>query len=567
VEHRLQEWDDKQTHQLPNDDETTQRLAWSLGLQNAAEFSQQLNEHRRVVAQTFEQIFSSPQTEEATEKTDNFSIIWLSQLDDENIVQLLVDQGFEDSDKVFKIINSFKTSSRYHSLTKQSRRRVDIVLPMMLGALKSIAGSPLVTLERLMKMVESISRRSVYLALLAENPLALSQLIKLFDVSPWIANYITLYPLLLDCLIDSTSFYSPLKLEVLDDELSKLIQNIDEDDLDRQMDTLRVFHHGNLLKVAAVDLMGALEVSVVSNSLSWIAEAILKQALNICWLSLIKKYGVPSGVDVESGEIPLLVIGYGKLGGYEMGFSSDLDLVMVFDVDESGYTSGDKSIGNTMFFNRLGQRLMHSLNTMTATGTLYEIDMRLRPHGNASMLVSSLSAFEDYQYKNAWIWEHQAICRARAVAGSSEITKKFVSIRQSIISQQRDLYALKKEVVDMRSRMRDSLDKSNSEYFDLKQGLGGVTDIEFIVQYLILSYAHEYPDLGQWTDNVRSLDKLKEHGLLSENEAKTLLDAYFCLRGKIHHLALQEKERLVDNEMFVSSRQAVSAIWDRVLRA
>jgi glutamate-ammonia-ligase adenylyltransferase len=330
------------------------------------------------------------------------------------------------------------------------------------------------------------------------------------------------------------------------------------------MERLRQFAQGNVLRVAAADIVGAIPLMVVSDYLTEIAEVTLQRLQASAWRDLLQKHGRPGDLaDMETG---FAVIGYGKLGGIELGYASDLDLVFLHgSANLNAVTDGRRSVANDVFYARLGQRVIHMLTTRTPSGLLYEADMRLRPNGNSGQLVASLNTFEKYQLNDAWTWEHQALVRARAVAGDPVVTARFAAMRHQILCMQRDPEKLLADVREMRQKMRDSLDRSNAEYFHIKQGTGGLVDIEFLVQYAVLRWAHEYPSLTEWTDNARLLERLSEHRLLPEGAADRLWNAYQVFRGVVHRRALQEQSSLVPAAQLAEERAMVRDVWEEVI--
>jgi glutamate-ammonia-ligase adenylyltransferase len=309
--------------------------------------------------------------------------------------------------------------------------------------------------------------------------------------------------------------------------------------------------------------------------LSWIAEVILDEALEQAWRHLVSRHGRPV-CKLEQGEGSLCdkgfaIIGYGKLGGYELGYGSDLDMVFLHGGESNNLMTlgdaekGEKAIAVPVFFARLGQRIIHLLTALTAAGVLYETDMRLRPDGASGLLVTNLKSYRDYQLKKAWLWEHQALVRARVVAGDPQIAEQFALIRREVLSQQRDKANLRKEVLDMRIRMRKELSKEKKGQFDLKQGAGGIVDIEFMVQYGVLAWAFEKPELLEYTDNIHLLEALAAVDLMAKADVKVLSDAYRTFRARLHKMALQEQPGLVDVEEYSELSAAVQRIWQHWL--
>jgi glutamate-ammonia-ligase adenylyltransferase len=342
-----------------------------------------------------------------------------------------------------------------------------------------------------------------------------------------------------------------------------MLGHIADEDLEQQMDRLRQFALGNMLRVAAADLAGVIPLRVVSDYLTDIAETVLASATDIAFKQLTTRHGRPQGVTGENSGFA--IIGYGKLGGIELGYGSDLDLVFLHgSLDANAMTAGidgRRQIANDLFYARMGQRLIHVLTTRTPAGVLYEVDMRLRPNGTAGQIVSSLRAFEHYQRNEAWIWEHQALLRARPIAGEPAVMAAFQGIRQSVLAQPRDQGRLRHEVKAMRAKMRAALDKSSASQFDLKQGSGGIADIEFMVQYHVLLWAHRYSDLLTWTDNLRLLEGLAAHRVLGSDSAELLSSIYQVFRAAYHRNSLQNIPGLVANSQLVEERAAIRDLW------
>lgn len=559
IEHRLQEWRDEQTHRLPEDETGRLRLAFGMGYSDWPAFEAELNRHRRRVQHHFEQVFEAPQSESAGEE-DDLASLWLGALEPEEARALLAARGYQEPGELLARLETLRHSRLYHNLSRLARERLDRLMPLLLGAAAAVA-DPDRAVGRLLDLVEHIAGRSVYLALLVENPLALSQLVRLCAASAWIAGYVKKYPLLLDELLDPRSLYAPPDRPELAAELARRLAGIDPADEEPRLDALRQFRHVNVLRVAAADIAGALPLMKVSDHLTWIAEVVLVESLEQAWFHLARRHGPPPGEDKG-----FAIIGYGKLGGYELGYGSDLDLVFLHGAaDPAATTTGPAPLALPVFYARLGQRLIHVLTAYTAAGRLYEVDMRLRPDGAKGMLVSSLTAFEAYQLEKAWLWEHQALVRARPVAGDPAIQAAFTQIRRRILGQSRDPEPVRAGIVDMRRRMRENLDKSDGEYFDLKQGEGGMVDIEFLVQYGVLVHAHAHPQLLEWTDNIRLLETLGACGVLPQADADTLAHAYRRYRDAAHAQALQDAPARVSAERFASERAAVREIWARIL--
>jgi len=563
VENRLQAWQDRQTHLLPDDGLARLRLARSMGFDDWESFYAVLEQHRARVQGHFDMVFAAPQAEEEP-KEKPLQALWRQHLDEDRSIEILAESGFQGAAAdAIQMLEQFRSSHAFRGQGERGQQRMDQLMPLLLEAVAATA-DPKLVLGRVLKLLESIAQRTSYLALLVESPLGLSQLVRLESASPWIASQLTRHPILLDGLLDPRQLYSPLKREELENELDTLMSAVDQDDTEEQMERLRQFLQSNKLRVAAADVTDVIPLMVVSDYLTEIGEVITGRVLEQVWSYLVARHGHPSGNSGSS--TGFTVIAYGKMGGIELGYGSDLDLVFIHgNSDPNAMTDGDRQIANDLFFARLGQRLIHMLTARTASGILYEVDMRLRPSGNSGMLVSSLDAFDEYQNKMAWTWEHQALLRARPIAGDPVVAERFQQIRRAVLSQKRDPYSLCREVVEMREKMRSSLDKSTQDQFDLKQGVGGIADIEFMVQYAVLRWAHSYPDLLDWTDNIRLLDGLAKYELFAQAEVESLADAYRSFRSASHRLILQEKPALVSQNELGAEREKVKEIWGRVM--
>jgi len=564
AEHRLQQVHDAQTHLLPKNPDERLCIALSLGFDSWDAFYRQLQFHRQRVRNHFDQVFESPQISQSDEVDRSLQLkqLWLQKLEDDKAHSLLGELGYEHPATVIEVLNSLATTASIRALSRTGRQRLDALMPLLVAAVGQKKNSHDL-LKRILELIQAISRRSSYLALLLESPMALSQLIKLCAASPWIAHQLKQHPLLLDELLDPRTLYHPPAREDLERDLGQRLAHIDANDLELQMDALRHFKQTNVLRVAAADISGAVPLMVVSDHLTYIAETVVANALEIAWSHMTQRHGVPAGEDVSDDRQHFAVIAYGKLGGIELSYGSDLDLVFLYDADPNGFTNGKKSIANGVFYVRLGQRLIHILTAFTPAGDLYEVDMRLRPSGESGLLVTHIDSFIDYQLKKAWTWEHQALVRARSVAGDAQVIEHFHQMRQRVLRQKRDIENLRKEVVDMREKMRKELVRTDTGFFDLKQGEGGITDIEFMVQYTVLAWAATYENLVTYSDNIRILDAIAEDGLFTAEECQDLADIYREFRAAIHKIALLEQPAMVAEDKVAKQRDRICEIWQR----
>lgn len=572
VEHALQGWQDKQTQMLPTAELDRLRLAYLMGFDDWDSFLICLNEHRAQVRRLFDDVIadeSEPGTEErGGEEFLQAMQIW-QRCDDDDVSEELALLGYAEVDRALQVIRNLQQSRSVLAMASDTRIRLDGLMPDLINACAPLDNDA-ETLGRVLQLVESVARRSAYLVLLKENPAALQSMVKLCAASPWIAEQLARYPALLDELLDSRTLYNLPNRNELEDEIRQQLLRVPGDDLEAQMDVLRYFKRSHSLHVAACEVAEILPLMKVSDYLTWLAEAILSHVLEIAWSQMVERHGRPAGAsDSDPG---FLIVGYGKLGGIELGHGSDLDLVFLHDVNPNQATDGDRSIDNATFYMRLGQKIVHILTAQMASGDLYEVDLRLRPSGNSGMLVSSLAAFEKYQLHDAWTWEHQALVRARAVAGSGRLAKLFDETRHKVLCQQRDRKKLLEDVVKMREKMRAHLGggksaKGDGAVFNIKQDVGGIVDIEFMVQFAVLARSHEFPDLTRWNDNIRILECLEESGVISAEDAEFLTSAYKNYRSVGHRLQLQKLPVVVDASEFAVEREQVTTVWNRLLVA
>ena len=482
---------------------------------------------------------------------------------------LLQKVGDTDARAMLSMLQELRVCREVKNMQALGRQRLDHFMPQLLEGVMH-CDSPRETLKRILPLVQTIARRSAYLLLLSENPSSLARLIELAGASPWIAEQLSKNPALLDELLDNRNLYHTPDKQQLQQELSHGLAAIAQEDLEAQMEFLRYFRNAHALRVAACEVSGALPLMKVSDYLTCLAEVILQYTLQYVWAELVAKYGFPDAEPREQANFA--VIAYGKLGGIELGHSSDLDLVFIHNASLNGVTDGEarglKSIDNHTFYTRVGQKIIHMLNTKTASGQLYEVDMRLRPSGNSGLLVTTISGFEKYQRESAWNWEHQALVRARAIAGDNALCSRFDQVRQSILQTERDLDTLASEVVAMREKMRKHLGSPQNKgaaNFHIKQDAGGIVDIEFMVQYAVLAWSHTQPGLAKYTDNIRILAHLEQSKKLSVQEVEQLTEAYKAFRSVGHRLALQNLPSIVDGKSLQSERQIVLSIWQKIL--
>jgi len=556
VEQYLQAFDDQQTQTLPDIEIGQARLAYLLEHDDFANSLPQINQVMESVRKEFALVVGDEPQEQGN-YDDSFSYAWLQR----DCLQLDGILDLSNLERWQKVLTEFDAKLNKRHVGIRGRDILDKLMPALLYALAQQKSSSEL-LQRVLSIVEMIATRTTYLELLFENQGALKQLVLLCGHSKWIADHIAKYPILLDELIDPAALYKPLPLSEYQTEIRQYFLRIEQDDLELQMEALRQFKQTHQLRIAAADATGVLSIMKVSDHLTALAEAIVLQSVNLAWQQMVSRYGEPKGCDeVQKG---FAVIAYGKAGGLELGYDSDLDLVFVHNQQGDSSTTGTKQISSRQFYLKLAQRLMHLFNTRTASGILYELDTRLRPEGNSGLLAINIESFYHYQQSQAWTWEHQALARARMIYGEPELHNRFAEIRKDILCSPRDEAQLKEDVVKMREKMRTHLSKDSEFEFDLKQGLGGMTDIEFIAQFLVLNHSASSTALTEYSDNIRILESAAEQGVISEEQRQILTECYCSLREHYHLNSLNQHGRCIERELVQSQVEKVQDIWQHL---
>jgi glutamate-ammonia-ligase adenylyltransferase len=552
LEHRIMYVDDAQTQDLPKTEEGQSRIATAMDFANWNDFMVALNKHRDFVQMQFDQTFSveksTAENGETSAKTETLAIaqsLWNGELSDEESIAALETLGYSKANDTFNQIQHLHQGHRYKQLPELSRQRFNQVLPVLIDVAGRESNAD-IALMRTMDFIETVCRRASYLALMAEYPDALRLVVRLCGASAWCAKYLTDHPIVLDELLDEVTLYAEPNFDEMRVELTNIMAHL-EGDVEQQMDAMRRFQQAIIFRFAAQDIAGRLPLETLSDYLSALADLILDVSVKTIWESFGHKH-------IEQPKFA--VIGYGKLGGKELGYASDLDLIFLYDdpADEAG-----------SIYARFAQRINNWFNSLTVAGLLYEIDLQLRPDGNSGLLVSSTNAFLNYQLNRAWAWEHQAITRARFVAGDVNVGKSFANIRKEVIQQARDADQLSATVIEMREKMRES-QHLNVDLFDLKQSPGGIIDVEFIVQYLILLNAAKHTDLTQNLGNIALLTKFADLGVIDHNLAQQTADAYREYRRLQHAARLQgDMQAKVDPGLVKAHAEAVTSLWNKVL--
>jgi [glutamine synthetase] adenylyltransferase / [glutamine synthetase]-adenylyl-L-tyrosine phosphorylase len=563
TENHLQMQHDQQTHALPVDEVALQRLTYSMNFADREAFINTLKDFRDFVHECFLSIFADEA--EGEEPVSIWLDVWNGIEVDENHTDIASIE-LELADVVAQV-GAFRDSRAYRYSSDKAQQCLDKLIPSILESVSQQSHANLI-LPRFFQLLENITGRVPYLTLLVENSSVRDQLVYLAAESQWIAKLLTQFPLLLDELLDFRYLNKPPDRSALANELDIMLLKVAEDDLEQQMDLVRQFVHANKLRIAAADISDALPLMEVSEQLSLIAEVALNAVVKLSSRALEIRYGLPfiekngERVSAEFG-----VIAYGKLGGEELSYSSDLDIVFVYDGDGvKQCTEGENSIDNQSFFVRLAQKAIHFLNTTTVAGIAYEIDTRLRPSGASGLLVTSLTAFAEYEHSQAWTWEHQALVRARMVVGQPGLVQQFAEIRQSVLIRPRDAQLLRNDVTTMREKMRQALDNTPDGEFHLKQGPGGIADIEFMVQYCVLRYASERLELNEYTDNLRLLALLPDVGALTVTQTDLLAEAFRTYRSVVHLHALRGLPNTVYTGVFSKLQEEVVKIWQNLFK-
>ena len=542
LEHRLMYVEDAQTQELPKSEETKARITKAMRFDSWEAFLAQLNVYRSQVQQHFDATFSEANT--SKEALDLEKSIWNGALIEPEAIQALQEMGFDQAPETLRRLVALHQSSRYLQLPEVSRLRFDALMPLVISQAAEMPNAD-IALLRVTDLLESICRRASYLALLAEHTQAMHLLMKLCSSSPWLSNYLVQHPILLDELLDTRTLYAAPDFVAMRVELEKRLDAA-EGDIEQQMDLMRHFKHANVFRFAAQDINGELSPEKLSDYLSELAELVLSVSLTYIWPHVRGKH-----LDVPK----FSVIGYGKLGGKELGYASDLDIIFLYDDDapEAGEV-----------YARFAQRINNWFNSLTSAGLLYETDLQLRPDGNSGLLVSSVSAFIEYQLNKAWVWEHQAISRARFVAGDANIGKAFDKIRIEVMTLPRETKQLKLDVQSMREKMRATLHIA-ADIFDIKHSTGGIIDVEFLVQYLVLAHAKQYPQLTANIGNIALLKLLASLNIIESALAEKVVLAYRDYRHTQHMLKLQGAAHLQVLASTVSAHVlAVKALWQAV---
>lgn len=551
LEHRLQYLDDTQTHSLPANDEDLLTIAHMAGFPDTAPLLSTLESHRALVAAQFDAIFSDKKNGQnsdsgASGETDGCATVSFTDTREAIETQLLALE-FDNPASASQRLLSTLESPRLQALPEASREKLVGLVNSALPMIAEITEARTATLGRLMEFLEAIARRAPYLALLTEYPHALKRVIRMMAASDWAAKYLTLHPLVLDELLDDHILDAAPDWPAFAMECQAQLDAV-PGDTERQLDVLRELHHAQLFRLLAQDLEGALTVERLADHLSSLADVLVAATIHAVWKTVKDRHR----------EIPrFAVIAYGKLGGKELGYASDLDVIFLYDDDHPDAP---------MNYAKLAQRFITWMTTHTPAGVLFDIDTALRPDGASGLLVSPVSAFEKYQTTSAWLWEHQALTRARFCAGDPDIGMWFEAVREKVLCQPRDETNLKHEIQSMRKKMHDA-HPNRSQLFDLKHDSGGMIDIEFMVQYLVLRHAAQHRQLTADLGNIALLKMVGELDLIDRQLSARVADAYRTFRKLQHQIRLQGEDRArVKIERVANEAADVRRLWSEIFR-
>ncbi|MCC7328585.1 MAG: bifunctional [glutamate--ammonia ligase]-adenylyl-L-tyrosine phosphorylase/[glutamate--ammonia-ligase] adenylyltransferase [Gammaproteobacteria bacterium] len=565
LENAIQALRDQQTHNVPAEPSDRARLALALGAGEWGEVAAGLERHRATVSSHFHAVVFRGEGGGKAATGGGLRQVWLEEAAPEAAAGLLREAGFPAPEAVLERLRRLRAATSLQRLDAAGRQRLDRLVPALLEA----AGrerNALLAIDGVAGVIEAIGRRSAYFALLNENPAARDRLVGMCGLSDFLARQIADHPILLDELLDPRMFGEPPTRAELAGELERRLEAVGGEDPERWLEALRNFQRAAVFRVAVADLSGVLPLMKVSDRLTETAELVLQAACDQAWRELETRHGRPRCVvDGQARPAAFGIVAYGKLGGLELGYASDLDLVFLHDsAGESQQTDGERPLENGVFFVRLARRIISFATMLTPGGHLYEVDTRLQPEGRQGLLVSSLAAFRAYQQQDAWTWEHQALLRSRGIGGDAGVLAAFEAIRREVLTTHVHHERLRADVLEMRERMARELPRGTAESFHIKHDRGGITDIEFIVQYLVLREARHHAELVRWSDNIRQLEALAAAGVISTATAGVLADAYRGYREQLHHLALAGQPGLMPREAAAALAGRIHAIWDEV---
>ncbi len=560
LEHILQAREDQQTQTLPAAGPLREQLAAVLGYADGAQMQAAVAARRAGVQAIFNALVQQPI--EPGQVDERFSAYF--QGTQTAGAEGLRAFGFSDVQTLDQRFNALLQSRSVMLLAREARERLQAFLPALLQAAQQSSAPDLAVL-RLLPLVESVLRRSVYLAMLLEVPGHLQRLCAICVASPWIAEELARYPALLDEFLASPPLRQAPTRAQLRQELQETLLRLPVADLEARMEALRAFKKSQVLQIARADQEQTLTLMQVSDALTWLAEEVIEQAAIMAAAEMQERYGACGHLQEQ-----VLILAYGKLGGLELSYASDLDLVFVHDLPADAQSEGEIRIDASTYVVRWAQKLISVLNAPMAGGRLYDVDVRLRPSGHAGLLVTRWPAYAHYQSEQAWVWEHQALVRARPLGGSAALRSRFASLRQELLMRRRDEDELAYTVAHMREKMLHEGEhrprhSDGDQRFFIKHDPGGIVDIEFMVQYSVLAWSWRDPQLTWYTDNVRLLERLATQQFLREQDARFLHETYLAYRALQHRQALAQEPDCVDAEPWLERRAHIRQLWDALI--
>lgn len=562
LENVIQEFSDVQTQNLPEDEKQQRKLACAMNKDNYQELVEELSGVMETVHDEFAHVIHDESDDKDEEEEPEGPVLWGSMVKADDLREDLEDimEYPEDAADYAHNIIALRDDLAKQPVGPVGRETLVQLMPKLIRLIGQQKNAPKL-FNLVASLIDRIALRTTYLQLLQENSQACRRLVDLFNENRFASALISSHPVLLDELIAPRYFTKPPSTAEYSARLHEQMMRIEPDDLEGQMETLRLFKQTMIFRIAMSDRAHALPLMQVSDSLTYLAEALVGMVAQLSWNYSCQRFGCPEGT--SSDNPGFAIIGYGKFGGLELGYKSDLDMVFIRQGTD-GQTDGPSPISNVMFYQRLVQRLMHLITTRMSGGVLYDMDMRLRPDGDSGLLITDSEGFDSYQSTRAWTWEHQALVRARPIYGSKEVIEAFRATREKVLRAPRDEDKLKADVLMMRDKMRRHLDKSSDKVFDLKEGLGAMVDIEFIAQYLLLRDASKYPDMVLWTDNVHIFDECERLGILSSQDCSVLTGAYLAVRGLYHRLSLADQQRIILQPDVPGICADATEIWHKI---
>ncbi len=556
LENRIQMMNDQQTHEIPQKQNLLDRISLGLDYQHWNELEAEMLAHQSAVSNIFSTLFT---TDEESESNSSSSVI-LDELSEEEHFTQISNLGFRESGFVHQTLQDFYQSKALMFMSEKAKGRFRCFFPLLLAEVAQ-HNNQRALLDRMLAFLSTIAGRSVYFEMLHQNNPLLAKLVNLFNDSQWIADEVTKHPILLESLLYPGALSGRFDQHVLEHSLNIQLKNV-KNDVELELDVLRQFKRAQTIVIASAEIATEISTDEVSLYLSELAEIILSAVHKLSVKELAHQYGYPEAILDSNKFTPSLgIIGYGKLGGNELHYQSDLDIIFIHNsAGDQQQTNGKKCIDNAIYFARLGQKIISKITLLTAAGKLYEIDTRLRPDGASGMLVPSTQSYLKYQLEKAWVWEHQSIVRARFISGDSSLAADFKSTREQVLNLTRDEKELPRAIVEMRDKIYQTKTPREGDLVNLKHSRGCLVDIEFLVQYWVLKYANKFATLTETTDNIGLITELHQLQLITDKELQ-LRDIYQSLHTLLHAKVLQNEAPEIESDQIETAISLVKACW------